>query len=119
MEGCSLTGVLLANQLCWTATVKLKDIAGIALGVQFSHSLGMIHGSPNSSTILFDEAHRIQITDFDLIHLEMHGTECGIGSAVFLNNGACRCISVTSCVFPAPEVPDLISEMTVSVQVSR
>jgi serine/threonine protein kinase len=39
--------------------MKAKAIAGIALGLEFAHCLGMIHGDLNLNNILFDETHRI------------------------------------------------------------
>jgi hypothetical protein len=55
--------------------MKAKTAIWIALGRRFAHSLRLFHGKPNSSKIVFDEYHRIQITDFELIDLEMHDRE--------------------------------------------
>jgi hypothetical protein len=83
IEGCSLAEVVLANPVWWTPTMKAKAVAGIALGLEFAHSLGMIHGNLNSNNILFDEAHRIQIINFGLIELEMDKSESVIVSDRF------------------------------------
>jgi serine/threonine protein kinase len=55
--------------------VKAKSVAGIALGLQFAHSFGMIHGNLNSRNIHLDESHRIQITNFELIELKIDESE--------------------------------------------
>jgi serine/threonine protein kinase len=55
--------------------VKAKSVAGIALSLQFAHSLGMIHGNLNSTNIHLDEAHQIQITNFYLIELAIDESE--------------------------------------------
>jgi serine/threonine protein kinase len=75
VESCSLAEVILVNPVWWTPTVKAKAVAGIALGLRFAHSLGIIHGNLNSSNILFNVDHRIQITNFGQIHLEVHESE--------------------------------------------
>jgi hypothetical protein len=53
IEGCSLAEVVLVDLMWWTPTMKAKAIAGIALGVEFAHSLGMIHGNFNSNQQTF------------------------------------------------------------------
>jgi serine/threonine protein kinase len=83
IEGCSLAEVVLANPVWWTPTVKAKAVAGVALGLDFAHSLGMVHGNLNSNNILFDEARHIQIIDFGLIELEMDESESVIVSDRF------------------------------------
>jgi serine/threonine protein kinase len=75
VEGCSLAEVVLANPVWWTPTVKAKAVAGIALGLRFIHSFGLIHGNLNSNNIVFDEAHRIQITNFCDMKLEVGESE--------------------------------------------
>jgi hypothetical protein len=65
VDGCSLREVILLNPPWWTPTAKAKVVAGIALGLRFLHSLGFVHGNLNSSNIVFDEAHRIQITNIE------------------------------------------------------
>jgi serine/threonine protein kinase len=83
VEGCSLREVVLANPAWWTPTIKAKAVAGIAFGLEFAHSLGMIHGNLNSSNILFDESHRIEIIDFGLIEEEMDESKRVTGSDGF------------------------------------
>jgi serine/threonine protein kinase len=56
--------VLAASPVWWTPTAKAKAIAGIVLGLRFSHSLGLIHGHLTTHNIVFDLNHHIQITDF-------------------------------------------------------
>jgi serine/threonine protein kinase len=70
VEGGSLAEVLVTKPEWWTPTVKTKAIAGIALGLRFAHSFGLIHGRLTASSILFDADHRIQIADFDLFRFE-------------------------------------------------
>jgi serine/threonine protein kinase len=70
-EGRSLTEVISENPIWWTATAKAKAVAGIVLSLRFAHSLGLMHGHLNSKNIRFDQDHRIQITDFYLIGLEI------------------------------------------------
>jgi serine/threonine protein kinase len=55
--------------------MKAKAIAGIALGLELADSLGMIHGNLNSHNIVFDECHRLEITNFGFIEEEMDGNE--------------------------------------------
>jgi serine/threonine protein kinase len=45
-------------------TAKAIAIAGIVLGMKFLHSFGLIHDGLKPSNVLFDESHRIQISDF-------------------------------------------------------
>jgi serine/threonine protein kinase len=54
----------------WTPTVKTKAVVGIAIGLRFAHSLGLLHGAVKASNILFDADRRIQIADFSPIRLE-------------------------------------------------
>jgi serine/threonine protein kinase len=74
-EGSSLTEAILENPIWWTATAKAKAVAGIVLSLRFAHSLGLIHGHLNSKNIRFDVDHRIQITDFYWIGLEVFESE--------------------------------------------
>jgi hypothetical protein len=74
-EGSSLSEVISENPIWWTATAKAKAVAGIVLALRFAHSLGLIHGHLNSKNIHFDMAHRIQITDFCQIGLEVGDSE--------------------------------------------
>jgi serine/threonine protein kinase len=54
----------------WTPTTKAKAIAGIALGMQFAHQLGIVHGSLKPTNILFDENHCVHIADFGSKHFQ-------------------------------------------------
>jgi serine/threonine protein kinase len=71
----SLAEVILINPVWWTPTMNAKAIAGIALGLEFAHSLGMIHGNLNSNNIVFDECHRIEMTNFGFIEEDMDESE--------------------------------------------
>jgi tRNA A-37 threonylcarbamoyl transferase component Bud32 len=71
LEGCSLLEVVSVNPLWWTSTVKAKAVAGIVLGLQFAHSLGLLHGHLTGNNILFDSDHCIQIVNFHPIVLEV------------------------------------------------
>jgi hypothetical protein len=70
VEGCSLMETLSVEPAWWTPTVKAKAVAGIALGIRFMHSFGLLHGNLNSRNIVFNDEHQIQITDFSSIRLE-------------------------------------------------
>jgi serine/threonine protein kinase len=70
-EGSSLSEIISENPVWWTATAKAKAVAGIVLSLQFAHSLGLIHGHLNSKNIRFDLDHRIQITNFCRIGVEV------------------------------------------------
>jgi serine/threonine protein kinase len=70
LEGCSLLEVVSVNPIWWTSTVKAKAVAGIVLGLRFTHSLGLVHGHLTGHNILFDSDHCIQIVDFNPIFLE-------------------------------------------------
>jgi serine/threonine protein kinase len=74
-EGSSLSEVISENPIWWTSTAKAKAVAGIVLGLRFAHSLGLIHGHLNSKNICFDQEHRIEITDFCQIGLEVCESE--------------------------------------------
>jgi serine/threonine protein kinase len=87
IEGFSLSEVILMNPLWRTPTIKAKAIAGIALGLEFAHSLGIIHGNLNSNNIVFDECHRIEITDFGFIEEEMDENE---NASVIESDGFCE-----------------------------
>jgi hypothetical protein len=60
----SLSEVLASHPAWWTAIVKAKVIAGIALAFRFAHSFGLIHGRLTTKNIVFDSNHRLQISDF-------------------------------------------------------
>jgi hypothetical protein len=79
-EACSLLEVVSVNPIWWTSTVKAKVIAGIVLGLQFAHSLGLVHGHLTASNILFDENHDIQMVDFQPILLEVGEMESEDGT---------------------------------------
>jgi serine/threonine protein kinase len=64
LEGCSLLEVVSVHPKWWTSIVKAKAVAGIVLGLRFSHSLGLIHGHLTTSNFLFDSNYCIQIVDF-------------------------------------------------------
>jgi serine/threonine protein kinase len=71
LEGCSLAEVLPACPVWWTSTVKAKVVAGIVLGLEFAHSLGLVHNRLTANNILFDSDHCLQIVDFNAIQLEV------------------------------------------------
>jgi serine/threonine protein kinase len=50
----SLADVLLNAPAWWTPTAKAKAVVGIALGLRFAHSLGLLHGAVKASNIVFD-----------------------------------------------------------------
>jgi hypothetical protein len=70
-----LSEVISENPIWWTATAKAKAVAGIVLALRFAHSLGLIHGHLNTKNICFDLDHRIQITEFCGIGLEVGENE--------------------------------------------
>jgi serine/threonine protein kinase len=74
-EGCSLAKVVSVNPVWWTSTVKAKTVTGIVLGLQFAHSLGLLHGGLTTRCILFDSDHCIQIVDFERMRLGIDGNE--------------------------------------------
>jgi hypothetical protein len=82
LDGCSLSEVISVSPEWWTATAKAKAVAGIVLGLRFAHSLGLLHGHLNSSNILFDVDHHIQMTDFSSIRLEVSDNDIGGFSGV-------------------------------------
>jgi serine/threonine protein kinase len=75
-------GKLLSDAPPWcTLTAKAKAIAGIALGLRFAHSLGLLHRGLKASSILFDADRRIQIADFRPIRLRTGDAEPFSGEA--------------------------------------
>jgi serine/threonine protein kinase len=64
----SLSEVISASPRWWTPTAKAKTIAGLALGLRFAHSFGILHGHLTMNNVLFDECGMIQIVDFCLNH---------------------------------------------------
>jgi serine/threonine protein kinase len=77
VEGFSLAEVISISPEWWTATAKAKAVAGIVLGLRAAHNLGLFHGHLTASNILFDTDHRVQITDFGRIRLEMGENKIG------------------------------------------
>jgi hypothetical protein len=71
-ERISLAEVLATRPAWWTAKAKAKAVAGLALGLRFAHSLGLLHDRFTASNILFDFENRIQIADF-LCNFERRG----------------------------------------------
>jgi hypothetical protein len=69
LEGSSLSEILSVDPMWWTSTIKAKVVSGIVLGLQFVHSLGLIHGNLSTRNILFDSDHCIQIVDFQPIQI--------------------------------------------------
>jgi maternal embryonic leucine zipper kinase len=59
----SLEEVLQTSPPWWTATVKSIAVVGIALGMCFVHSFGLVCRNLKPRNILFNEFHRIQIVD--------------------------------------------------------
>jgi serine/threonine protein kinase len=78
LEGLSLAEVFCVRPVWWTSTLKAKVVAGIVLGLQFAHSLGLVHGSLTAHNILFDSDHYIHIVDFKPIGLEVGNSEIDI-----------------------------------------
>jgi hypothetical protein len=62
-EGNSLSEVISLNPMWWTATAKVKAVAGIVLSLRFAHAFGLIHGHLSSEHIAFHVDHRFQITN--------------------------------------------------------
>jgi serine/threonine-protein kinase len=81
----SLEEVLQTSPSWWTVTVKSIAVAGIALGMSFVHSFGLVCGNLKPSNILFDESHRIQIVDIIPNWAELHNRENFDGSALNAN----------------------------------
>jgi serine/threonine protein kinase len=73
--GGSLAEVLSDAPPWWTPTAKAKAITGIALGLRFAHSFGLLHGGLKASNVLFDADRRIQIADFSPIRLQTGDAE--------------------------------------------
>jgi hypothetical protein len=61
-ESQSLFEVFRASPVWWTPTAKA--VAGIVLGLRFTHSLGLVHGHFTTNSIAFDLNYGIQITGF-------------------------------------------------------
>jgi serine/threonine protein kinase len=62
--GGSLAEVVSSNPAWWTPTTKAAAVVGIALALQFSHGLGLLHGGLKAGNDLFDGGGRIQIGEF-------------------------------------------------------
>jgi serine/threonine protein kinase len=71
----SLEEVLQTCPSWWTVTAKSIAVVGIALGMKFVHSFGLIWGNLKPSNILFDESHQIQIVDIIPNRTESHCQE--------------------------------------------
>jgi serine/threonine protein kinase len=76
--------------------VKSIAVAGIALGMRFVHSFGLVCGNLKPRNSLFDESHRIQIVDIIPNWEESHSREDFGGSARTANGAPSE--------FAAPEV---------------
>jgi serine/threonine protein kinase len=109
----------------WTPTAKAKAIAGIALGLRFAHSLGLLHGGLKASNVLFDAERRIQIADFSPIRLQTGATEPFAGEgwgpaadvcafASFLSDIAVGCPGAQP--GPAPPIPAFVSAIIEGAQ---
>jgi serine/threonine protein kinase len=70
-----LEEVLQTSPSWWTVTMKSIAVAGIALGMRFVHSFGLVCGNLNPSNIRFDEPHRIQIVDIIPNWAELYSRE--------------------------------------------
>jgi serine/threonine protein kinase len=92
----SLEEVLQTSPSWWTVTMKSIAVAGIALGMRFVHSFGLVCGNLKPSNILFDESHQIQIVDIIPNWAELHNRE-NFDENVQRANGA-------TSEFAAPEV---------------
>jgi serine/threonine protein kinase len=66
VPGMSLSEVLSTCPDWWTANTKAITIAGIALGLRFMHSFGLLHGNLKPQNVLFNESHRIEICDLSV-----------------------------------------------------
>jgi hypothetical protein len=62
------TGRLQARA-CWTLTAKA--VVGIALGLRFAPSLGLLREVVKTGDVLFDALSRLQIADFSAIHRKL------------------------------------------------
>jgi hypothetical protein len=62
----SLSKIVSTSRAWWTPTAKAKAIAGLALGLRFAHSFGLVHGHLTGNTVFFNENGMIQIMDFGL-----------------------------------------------------
>jgi hypothetical protein len=93
-EGCSLAEVLSVHPIWWTSTVKAKTIAGIVLGLQFVHSLGLRHGHLTGSNIILDADHCIQIVDFHSILSDVDESQSEEDLQLTLTTDVCAFISI-------------------------
>jgi hypothetical protein len=66
----SLPTIISTSPLWWTATAKVKAIAGLVLGLRFAHSFGILHGHLTGNDIFLAEDGVIQITGFGLNGIE-------------------------------------------------
>jgi serine/threonine protein kinase len=91
-----LEEVLQTSPSWWTVTAKSIAVVGIALGMKFVHSFGLVCGKLTPNTILFDDSHRIQIVDIIPNWAELHSRENFTESTLKANGGPSE--------FAAPEV---------------
>jgi hypothetical protein len=77
----SLEEVLQTHPPWWTVTAKSIAVAGIAFGMRFVHSFGLVCGNLKPNNILFDESHQLQIVDINPNWAELHNRENFDGSA--------------------------------------
>jgi hypothetical protein len=122
VEGDSLSEVISANPMWWTATEKAKAVAGIVVGLQFVHSLGLTHGHLNSNNIIFDSEHRIEIGGFCPITEEIGESEKnvdvrGFSSKVWLpETDISGFRSILFEILTGSDVPAFVSEMVTANQ---
>jgi hypothetical protein len=62
--GDPLSKVVSTSPEWWTPTAKAKAVVGLAFGLRFAHSLGLVHGHLTGSNVVFTDEGMIQITDF-------------------------------------------------------
>jgi hypothetical protein len=69
--------------------VKAKAVAGIILGLRFTHSFGFVHGHCIRNNILFDSDHCIHIVDFTpmILLVDDSGNEEGAQLEAFSGEG--------------------------------
>jgi hypothetical protein len=84
-EANSLSEVISTDPLWLMATAKAKAVAGIVQSLRFVHSFGLVHGHLDSTNIVFDVDHQIQITNLYVNALEDEGM--ANGRDVFLGDG--------------------------------
>jgi hypothetical protein len=76
-SGGSLSEIVSVSPEWWTPTAKAKAVAGIVLGLQCGHSLGLLHGHLTANNIFFNEEGVVQIADFCMNRLgERDWSDC-------------------------------------------